>query len=104
MEAFIEELYGPEVKQAEKAAKLDARQQDELINAVQDILRTDHGKLFLWWLLGRTHVFQSSFTGNARTFFLEGERNIGLQLYNLLLQAEPRAVQELIDYRRLREE
>jgi hypothetical protein len=35
---------------------------------------------FVWRYLGTCGVFRTSFTGNSHTFFLEGHRNVGLQL------------------------
>lgn len=94
------DLFGEEISARDKAAKLSARQQDDLTEAFRALLATEPGKKILWWLLNQTHVFQSSFTGNSQTFFLEGERAVGLKLYNQLLMARPTALQELINYRR----
>lgn len=38
------------------------------------------GRRFIWRLLDKAGVFRSSFTGNSNTFFLEGQRNIGLMV------------------------
>ena len=40
-------------------------------------------------LLERTGVFRSSFTGNSETFFLEGQRNVGLMLMAQIHDACP---------------
>lgn len=45
---------------------------------------TKHGKKVFADLLSRCHVFQTTFTGNSKTFFLEGERNIGLYLLGMM--------------------
>lgn len=103
-DAALGDLFGDEVQAAKKVARLSEDQQNRLTMAVRSLLGTEQGKEFLWWLLGQTHVFQSSFTGNSATYFLEGERNVGLKVYNQLMAADPRALQELIDYRRSREE
>lgn len=100
----IIDLFGDEAQAAKKAAKLTEHQQDRLTESLRVLLDSPDGKEFLWWLLGQTHVFQSSFTGNSATYFLEGERSIGLKVYNQLMVADPHALQELIDYRRSREE
>ena len=100
----LTDLFGDEVQAAKKAAKLTEYQQDRLTAAFKALLQTQEGMTVFWWLLGRTHVFQSSFTGNSSTFFLEGERNVGLQIYNQLMAADPYALQKLIDHRKKREE
>lgn len=46
------------------------------------IMKTPEGRRFLARLMDRTHMFASSFTGNSQTFMLEGERNIGLWLWD----------------------
>lgn len=104
MDEALIELFGEEVQAAKKSAKLSDREQEELTQALSALLRSEEGMIFIWWLLNQTHVFQSSYTGNSATYFLEGERNVGLKLYNQLLAASPRAIQALIDYRRARQE
>lgn len=38
------------------------------------------GRRFMWRLLSRAMVFQTTFTGNSTTFFNEGRRALGLEL------------------------
>lgn len=49
------------------------------------IMSSPQGRRFMWRLLDKAGVFRSSFTGNSQTFFLEGQRNIGL-VYLLMIQ------------------
>ena len=44
------------------------------------LMADKRGRRIMWRLLERTRVYQSSFTGNSQTFFLEGTRNVGLML------------------------
>ena len=44
------------------------------------LMAEKRGRRIMWRLLERTRVYQSSFTGNSQTFFLEGTRNVGLML------------------------
>jgi hypothetical protein len=44
------------------------------------ILSSRQGRRFLWRYLERCGVFKTSFDGTSRTYFNEGERNIGLKL------------------------
>ena len=68
-------------QEGQQARKLDdklAFQQE-----VEDflwVMRSKHGRRFIWRMLTWTHVFKTSFTGNSETFFREGERNIGVRL------------------------
>jgi hypothetical protein len=50
------------------------------INDLVSTMRTKIGRRLLYRVLDRCGVFRSSFTGNAATYFREGERNIGLWL------------------------
>lgn len=66
-------------------AEAQARKED-----LRRVLSTPEGKRVIWWLLGRTHIFSSTFTGNAQSHFLEGERNIGLILFRAVLEVDPK--------------
>jgi hypothetical protein len=52
----------------------------ELINAWAGLLSSDEGRLIAWSILDKCHVFSSTYTGNAASNFLEGERNVGLKV------------------------
>lgn len=43
---------------------------------------------FVWEFLEDCHVFSPSFTGDSKTFFREGERNVGLKLMARLDEAD----------------
>ncbi|PUB87069.1 MAG: hypothetical protein DBP02_02155 [gamma proteobacterium symbiont of Ctena orbiculata] len=64
-------------KEAEKL--LDAEYE-----SLKYIMVDERGRTFIWWLLTQCHVYNTSFTGNSQTFFLEGERNVGLQVIERL--------------------
>ena len=96
-------LFGEDLRVQDKARKLSAREQRELLTAVRALLTGEAGKLLVWWLLEQSHVFQNSFTGNSTTFFLEGERNVGLKLFALCMDADPEFMQKLVDFKRERE-
>lgn len=73
-------------------AKIKVKLNDELeINDLKFLLSTDQGRRFLWKLLNKCGIFRVSFTGSSQTFFLEGERNIGLYVLDLIMQADPDA-------------
>lgn len=66
-----------QLKERDEELKKD---QDQETADMKAILATDSGKRFIRRLLRFCGVFQTSFTGNSRTFFLEGQRNVGLML------------------------
>lgn len=56
------------------------------------VMSEPSGRDYFWNLLASTHMFESSFAVDASVMaFFEGERNIGLQIQNDLMQANPDA-------------
>lgn len=52
------------------------------------LMGSARGRRIVWRILGLTGLFRSSFTGNSQTFFMEGERNVGLKLQTKIAQAD----------------
>lgn len=57
---------------------------EQQINDLRRLMDTDYGRRFVWRLLGQAGTFQLSFTGNSETFFNEGRRSLGTELYGQL--------------------
>lgn len=59
----------------------------------EETLKTPQGRAFLNDILARCGIYRSSFNAQTppRTFFREGERNIGLQVLALIHEAHPDA-------------
>ena len=53
------------------------------------LLNTEQGRRFIWRYLEFCGVYKSSFTGSSQTFFLEGQRNVGLKLVAEIVDAQP---------------
>ena len=71
----------------------DAKEKDKLrnekdANDLRWVLSMPQGRRFLWKLLETCGVYRSSFTGSSETFFLEGQRNVGLQLLAQITAAD----------------
>ena len=96
-------LFGEDLRVQDKARRMDDQERRELLAAVKDLLAEEKGKRLVWWILEQAHVFQNSFTGNSHTFFLEGERNVGLKLFALCMEAEPAFMGRLIEFKRDKE-
>lgn len=77
-----------QVRGAEQSLK---RGKDLVLEALGDILKTEKGRAFYWYLLCECGVFTSSFTGDNYTFFREGERNVGLKLLGFMNEVAPDA-------------
>jgi hypothetical protein len=77
----MDSIIFPEEVQAnkEQEAKNDLASR-QLIEDFKKTFTTPWGQRIYKHLLARCHVFSTTFTGNSKTFFLEGERNIGLYL------------------------
>jgi len=78
-----------------KNEKRQKHQAELLENAWKWLLAEDRGRRIAWSLLEQTHVFRTSMTGNSQTFFLEGERNIGLKLLDTIMATNPQAFAQM---------
>ena len=76
-------------KQVKSAAKKEKSQREKEIDDVYFLLQNVQGRRFLYRYLTKCGVYRSSFTGNSQTFFREGERNIGIQLIDDIMEADP---------------
>lgn len=99
-DTFLDELFQADTAKHRARSEQEERRKARLVLAARDILKTENGKRFLFWLINQTGVFAPCFTGNSTTFFLEGKRSVGLEIYRLLMEAEPDAFRELIDFQR----
>jgi hypothetical protein len=77
-----------QVKQAEYKQK---RMRDIELDDVRHVLSTPNGRRYMWRYLAECGVFQTSFDGSSRTYFREGERNIGLKILADINEAQPEA-------------
>lgn len=60
----------------------DSKQREATrIAGLRLVMSSREGRAWVWGLLEKCHPFQTSFRGNSQTFFLEGEANIGLQVF-----------------------
>jgi len=100
LDAATAELFGADYLAREKAKAMSARDKARLRTSAHSVFKTTDGKRLLWWLLAETHVYRSSFTGNSLTYFLEGERAVGLKVLGLLVEADANAMQELLNFKR----
>ena len=60
-----------------------------------ELLKLPDGKLLAWDILAKAGMFRPSYSGNAHTNFLEGERNIALWLWGERI--EPSGASNLSD-------
>lgn len=62
---------------SQKSPKSQKAKRAEFLRSVEKVARTPEGFAYFEHLLIQCGVFQSSMTGNAYTYFLEGKREIG---------------------------
>jgi hypothetical protein len=75
-----------------EAAWLKAdRVRDHELGDLRSVLATAEGRRLVWRYLTRCGVFKTSMTGSSQTFFLEGQRNVGLWLLADINAADPGA-------------
>lgn len=60
------------------------------------MLQTPSGVRFFKRFLNEGRIFHSNFTGNSRTFFLEGRRAFALQFFADICEASPESVAGLM--------
>lgn len=68
----------------DKLNKKLEEQERQLKEDFKRVFNSPHGKRVYKHILERCHVFHTTFTGSSKTFFLEGERNIGLYLLAMM--------------------
>ena len=71
----------PELANDEINARVEAKRVQHMQHVWSEVLKLPDGKLLAWDILQRSGMFRPSYSGNAHTNFLEGERNIALWLW-----------------------
>ena len=67
-----------------------------LLGNIRKLLRDRAGREVIWHILSLCEIYSPSFTGNSHTFFNEGKRTVGLEIIDLLNQADPSAYANLL--------
>ena len=78
-------------QQVKQAGGAQRRKREMELRDVANILESQSGRRFVWRYLEECGVFKTSFTGTSQTFYLEGQRNIGLKLLADVNDAAPDA-------------
>jgi len=63
------------------AARVEELRANHMRRIWAEVLEIPDGKLLAWDILSKAGLFRPSYTGNAHTNYLEGERNIALWLW-----------------------
>lgn len=89
----IEAFDASNPSQVKKQQREANRREKERREVVAAILATPAGRNWMWELLSSTHIYESSYVGGdaMAMAFREGERNIGLQVLDLITRTAPDA-------------
>ena len=81
---------------------------NKLLNlAYQEILKSPDGRMVLWDILSRCHIFEGGFTGNSPGFghYKEGQRDVGLDIIRKINTVDKEAYMRMMfEARRLHED
>lgn len=80
-------------EQVKEGGKKEQFRLNEQMDALRAVLATREGRKTLWWILARcrVHALSAEMESPNRTYFNEGQRNIGLQLQGMITEADPKA-------------
>jgi hypothetical protein len=82
--------------QQQKADKEQALRRLTELEDIRWLLNTQQGHRFFKRLFTEGRVFQTTFTGNSNTFFLEGHRNLALRFFGDVVEACPERIASLM--------
>jgi len=70
--------------------------QKKLEADIGSVLKTPQGRDVIWEILSLCGIYDNQFTGNSGTFFNEGRRSVGLDLIQMMTDADPTAYARLM--------
>lgn len=87
----------PEVRRSAVAThQMGSTDSESVVEMFRSVLRTRAGRRLIWWLLDRAGLFATSYTGDDRTIFREGRRDLGLQVLSWTHRADPEAYVDML--------
>jgi hypothetical protein len=82
----------------EKQRRADANAEAQRKSDLRAVLATDAGRRYVWYLLGQTGLYRTSFaTHSNQMSFNEGQRNVGLKLQAEVIEVDPSAYLKMIN-------
>lgn len=82
-----------EVENLQKKQKNDREQE---LEDIKFLLKYPSGIRFFKRLFTEGRIFQTTFTGNSQTYFLEGHRNLALKFFSDVCEVSPNKISELM--------
>lgn len=66
-------------------------------NDMKTLLELPAGRRFIWRLLDRCSLYESTFTGNSSGYYREGRRAVGLEVLQEIVDAKPSAYGDMFN-------
>lgn len=83
-------------EQVRKREKKNKNEREQELEDIKDILSRPSGLRFFKRMMRKGQMFNTTFTGNSQTFFLEGHRNFALEYFGDVCEACPEKVADLV--------
>lgn len=91
--------------QVKEQVRRGSKRREKELKDFAKVISNPEGRRVIWRYLEECGVFKTSFTGNSQTFFLEGQRNIGLKILADVNDTSPEAYVIMVkENRNIREE
>lgn len=75
-------------QQAKQQDKIDKLETIQLKSDIKSVFDNPAGRRVLNRLLSICEIYNDTFTGNSRTFFLEGKRSVGLEILDMVMETD----------------
>lgn len=67
----------------------DDKEYRAFVADMRELFKEPAARDLLWFVLGVCNVWGGIFTGNSQTFFLEGKRQVGIEILQLMEEVDP---------------
>lgn len=78
-------------------SNMSKRKRESELEDVKTLMSTEAGRRFAARLMEIAGLYRSSFTGNSTTFFNEGQRNVGIQIFTDIQLSCPESHSIMLD-------
>lgn len=69
--------------------RIRAEMREDRERDLRQVIETKSGRRFLFSLMSASGTFEKTFTGSSQSYFNEGRRSIGLELFHEVMDMEP---------------
>ena len=83
-------------EQVKKKAEDAESQKQQFLNDIKEVMKRVHGQRLLRTIIPASRLLYPSMTGNSWTYFNEGRRALGIELYHAIAEACPGQVLDIV--------